>query len=265
VKVCTKCGIEKDESCFYKRKDCKNGMRATCKDCDLVGKSEYYQENKEAIMMKNAEHYQENKEYIAIQHAEYRQENKETITIKKSESYQKNKQTIAIKRANSYQDNKDTIIAKNTEYKRKRKLTDLAFKFREVFSSSFRAYLKSNGINKNNISTFTILGYTPGEIRAHLSSQFTNPQNLGPKGEIWMNENNQGVYRKEEWNENDCSTWKWQVDHRRPQADFNCTSVNDPQVKECWGLDNLRPYSALQNLLDGGSRIRHTKKKNDDY
>ncbi len=37
------------------------------------------------------------------------------------------------------------------------------------------------------------------------------------------------------------------------------TTYNDEDFKKCWSLDNLRPLSAKQNLLDGNTRIRHYK------
>jgi len=33
--------------------------------------------------------------------------------------------------------------------------------------------------------------------------------------------------------------------------------MEDQEFLDCWALDNLRPYSAKQNFLDGVRRIRH--------
>lgn len=33
MKVCTKCGVEKDNSCFQKRQASKDGFTASCKKC----------------------------------------------------------------------------------------------------------------------------------------------------------------------------------------------------------------------------------------
>ena len=35
------------------------------------------------------------------------------------------------------------------------------------------------------------------------------------------------------------------------------TSMTDDNFKKCWSLNNLRPYSAKQNILDGLTKIRH--------
>jgi hypothetical protein len=253
MKRCYKCKIEKDESCFQKRKSSKDGLQEKCKDCIRIRNTEYYQENKEYITNKRAEYYQENK-YTTV--AEYRQKNKKTIAIKKSEWYQKNREYILIQTAEYEQKNKD----KRANRIKKRRQNDPSFKFYDAFSTLFKGYLKSNGINKNNISTFTILGYTPEEVRTHIRSLFAHPDNLDHNGKVWMNEHNQGVYRRSEWDDNDSSTWKWQIDHRKPKSEFNCSSINDSKLKECWALNNLRPYSAKQNNIDGASMIRHQNK-----
>ena len=74
-----------------------------------------------------------------------------------------------------------------------------------------------------------------------------------------MNWDNQGIYNPKTWDDNDTTTWKWQIDHIIPESDFNYITPNDPEFKECWALKNLRPLSAKQNILDGVSRIRHKK------
>ncbi len=69
-----------------------------------------------------------------------------------------------------------------------------------------------------------------------------------------MNENNNGVYRIESWDEYDPLTWVWHIDHIKPHSKFKYTSMNDFEFKECWSLKNLRPYSAPKNLSDGDRR-----------
>jgi len=36
MKYCSKCGIEKDRSCFYKHNETADGLRPECKDCHSV-------------------------------------------------------------------------------------------------------------------------------------------------------------------------------------------------------------------------------------
>jgi hypothetical protein len=76
-----------------------------------------------------------------------------------------------------------------------------------------------------------------------------------------MNWENQGVYRKKAWKDDDATTWRWQIDHIVPHSTFLYTSMEDQSFRDCWKLDNLRPYSAKQNWLDGINRTRHPKVK----
>ena len=56
------------------------------------------------------------------------------------------------------------------------------------------------------------------------------------------------------WDDNDISTWTWQLDHIIPQSKLSYTSMEDDNFKKCWDLSNLRPYSAKKNILDGDRR-----------
>ncbi len=47
IKVCTHCGIEKDESEFYKRKTNKDGLRYWCKECDKKQAAKWNKKNPE--------------------------------------------------------------------------------------------------------------------------------------------------------------------------------------------------------------------------
>jgi len=68
----------------------------------------------------------------------------------------------------------------------------------------------------------SLVGYTINDLMAHLESQFT-------KGMSWDN----------------CG--EWHIDHIRPISDFNFTSTDDPEFKECWSLWNLQPMWAKDN------------------
>ena len=67
------------------------------------------------------------------------------------------------------------------------------------------------------------LGYTTEELRQHLERQFT-------KGMSWENK---GL---------------WHIDHIRPVSSFDISSIDDPAFLDCFGLHNLRPLWARDNL-----------------
>jgi hypothetical protein len=58
--------------------------------------------------------------------------------------------------------------------------------------------------------------------------------NLEKQFEPWMNWQNHGVYKN--WDDNDQSTWTWQIDHIIPQSDLPYTSMEDENFKKCWAL-----------------------------
>lgn len=105
------------------------------------------------------------------------------------------------------------------------------------------------GIDTSNLTIQNYTGWTFRELKKHLEEQF----------EPWMTWDNRGKYVYSSWDDNDSSTWIWQIDHIKPVSEFEFKTKTDPGFKECWALSNLRPLSAKQNQIDGATRIRHTK------
>ena len=65
MKKCTKCGIEKPLTEFYKDRQKKDGHGSHCKLCNSKQGAKYHAENKEMNAKRAAKHYAENKEKIA--------------------------------------------------------------------------------------------------------------------------------------------------------------------------------------------------------
>ena len=78
-------------------------------------------------------------------------------------------------------------------------------------------------IPPRTIEIMASLGYTLENLVQHLENQFVD-------GMTWENKG------------------KWHIDHIRPVSSFNYNSMEDPGFKECWGLSNLRPLWAKDNL-----------------
>jgi len=74
---------------------------------------------------------------------------------------------------------------------------------------------------------------------------------------VWHSDT--GKYNILTWNDKDYTTWTWQLDHIIPRSNLPYSSMTDENFKKCWALENLRPYSAKLNLLDGVMIIRHRK------
>lgn len=117
--------------------------------------------------------------------------------------------------------------------------TDPVYKLKNIISSSINKILFKNGF-----SILQYLPYTIQQLKDHLQSLF----------EPWMTWENHGVYRISSWKDDDSSTWKWHIDHIIPHASFNYSSMEDQSFKDCWSLNNLRPYSAKQNQIDGARK-----------
>ena len=59
------------------------------------------------------------------------------------------------------------------------------------------------------------------------------------------------MYNAKTWNDNDPSTWKWNIDHIISHSFFKYTSPMDLECRKAWALANLRPLSSKQNVSDG--------------
>jgi hypothetical protein len=294
MKICPGCQVNKEDVEFAKNKSRKDGLNAYCKICSKLYNQKYYILNKEKLDANNKEYallhkeeiveykkeyYENNKEVILEAAKEYRENNKEVISIRKKKYYydnqdsmldkgkkyyndnkedkllyQKeyatnNKEKIALAKRNYYINNKEEIIAQHVEYEKERIKNDPVFKFRKLVSKSIRYALKNNGFSKNEKSCLDYLEYTFDTLIDHIESQF----------EWWMTWDNHGAYNLMKWDDDDPSTWTWNIDHIIPQSLLPYSSMEDDNFKKCWALENLRPLSAKQNILDGNRRVENNE------
>ena len=196
---------------------------------------QHYQENKEKYTEKNLKYEAEHKEELAEYRKKWRQANKE-----KSNSYTRNWSANNKDYFKQYRENNvEEIREYQNEWHKNKRKDDIEFRLRENVSQSVVKAIKRNGAKKSG-SILSYLSYSIQELKDHLEKQF----------EPWMTWENQGRYSAKTWNDNDSSTWTWQIDHIIPQSKLPYTSMEDDNFKKCWALENLRPYSAKQNILD---------------
>jgi len=264
MKKCGKCKITKENiefsNCQFKRS---GGICRTCNteilkkyrenNTDKYKKYQqayslsYYKSNKCEILDQKKEFYQDNKTKILEDRKEHYNEHKNEKQEYNQQYYINNKKDI-IKSVKQYASkNKNKIKNYQNQYIKKRKSTDVNFKLKCNISSNINFYLKSNGFSKNRKSTIKYLSYSIEELKNHLEKQL----------EPWMNWDNYGKYSVKKWDDNDQSTWTWQIDHIIPHSTFKYTSMEDEEFKKCWALSNLRPLSSKQNFMDGVNRVRH--------
>jgi len=241
-KKCFTCKRIKNRSDF-------DGAKITCIQCHEKKKTQQYIDNeKKKRIISDIKYRKNNKESIAESYKKYCINNKEKrkktcqkynknnlnkLREYRKKYYLKNKYALTKKRIDYINKNRDNLNLKN----RIKWNTDPHYKLRKAVSLHVRNYLKSN----KNGSIIKYLSYSIEELKKHLESKF----------EDWMTWENWGVYKIDSWNDNDKLTWTWQIDHIIPQSKFTFTSMEDEDFKNCWALENLRPYSAKMNVLEG--------------
>lgn len=95
----------------------------------------------------------------------------------------------------------------------------------------FAARLKRLLVGKAGRTTLELLGYSREELVSHIEKQFT-------KGMNW-----ERVFAGE-----------IHIDHIVPVSSFNISGADDPALRECWALSNLRPLWAKDNLSKQAKR-----------
>lgn len=213
MKKCVKCSLLKELIEFVSRKNAAKyvSLCQTCRDKKKTRDKKYYENNKD---------------YLNQQ---------------KSVLYQKNKDEILNSRKSYYLKNKEIIKKSVAGYQKLRRQADPSFKLRQNISVVIGHSLKINRGDKHGKSILGFLNYTIDELREHLENQF----------EPWMTWDNYGKYEGAEWQDNDPTTWKWNIDHIIPQSSLPYGSMEEENFQKCWALENLRPLSAKQNIIKG--------------
>jgi hypothetical protein len=238
LKICKICGISKNVDNFPISKQILNKIyyRKQCKPCHMEinkkSRLKHYKKNKNIILEDKRKYYEDNKNIIL---------NKVKI-YNSTHKIQKNEYNMSY-----YKDNKKIMQIRSNIYRKEKRKTDPIYKLRADFSTIIRRALKNNGGSKKKSSIKKYLPYSIKELKLYLENQF----------EPWMTWENNSNYNTKIWNDNDQSTWTWQLDHIIPQSDLPYYSMEDDNFKKCWALNNLRPLNSKQNWMDGINRSRH--------
>jgi hypothetical protein len=216
--------------CFDKRKAARDGLRSECKNCRKLKRLSSIVENK-------------TKDKI------YRDRNKQKRNNCSKVYYYLNKDKKKEYDKQYYLLNKDKIINNHKIYNKNKRKTNIAYLLRTRVSTAIVKALIKGKSSKNGHSCLEFLPYSIQELKQHLERQFDS----------WMTWENYGTYKKSTWNDDDISTWTWQIDHIIPQSKLLYKSMSDKNFLLCWSLQNLRPLSSKQNLLDGVHKNRHNK------
>lgn len=129
---CTKCLLDKENSCFHKDCSKKSGINPICKEC-----RKQYNKNR-AISKK--------KKYHSSLEVKAKQSERDAIY---------------------YKQNKEKIVRRNVNYKKNRKKSDIGFKITEAVRSRVCCFLK-NKLNKFSKE----IGCSSEQLKKHLESKF---------------------------------------------------------------------------------------------
>ena len=155
TKICTKCKVGQDLSCFGKKTSASDGLAHRCRKCVR----EYRQSNKEHIQEYYKSYYYNNQAQIKATrddnnayYKNYYQSNKKTI-IEKSKEYQKKYNEI----------NRDIILAKRRLYNQKKKKERLEYdkKYRQTpegkISSKNRNHKRRSITRNGDVTTLQLM------------------------------------------------------------------------------------------------------------
>jgi len=253
-KKCTKCLILKDDLADFTPRH-NNKRNNICRLCVKEYQKQYRQNNTNKIRESKKEYYKNNKNKIRQNQKDWHDNNKKYYRQYQNKYYHDNIDKIkeSYKRYSpdgmiyqkEYQqqyrlDNKEFLREQKNKYDCLRIKTNPIYKLRRRVSHAIHIGLKAN----KPLSSWIMLPYSPQDLKIHLESLF----------EQWMTWENHGVYNTKIWNDTDPKTWAWNIDHIIPQSKLPYDSMNHPNFLKCWALENLRPYSAKQNVLDGNRR-----------
>lgn len=260
TKICKTCLLPKDPlNDFYSySKNGKTYYESSCKDCRHTKNKKNYLDNHQERLLQGKEYREANADKEKTRSQKYHEDHKE----ERKQYYQDNREDILENKREYYENNKEAIKEYNKELARerrpqisalqkKRRVENPEVRLRHNVSVVIRQALKKD----KKFSILKFLPYSFEELKAHLEKQF----------EPWMTWNNYGVYDIGVWDDNDQATWTWQLDHIIPQSDLPYTSMEDNNFKKCWALENLRPYSAKLNIVEGAQGIRHSVIKRKRY
>jgi hypothetical protein len=226
MKKCCTCKIKKSDEEFSP-----SSLKAKSSRC------------KECIARRNKKRYDNNTDKVLATNKSWKDRNPDKVVEANKLWYQNNVDRSAANTKRWRAENREKINADERE----RRKNDPLFRIRKMASAAVYKMLRSQCSAKNGDSSSEHFPWTPEELYAHLTVLF----------EPWMNWGNQGAYNKANWNDNDQTTWTWQLDHIIPHSTLPYDSYDHPNFQKAWALSNLRPLSAKQNIIDGARKTRH--------
>lgn len=155
----------------------------------------------------------------------YREKNKDILNEYHKEWSKNHRKELREYHSEWRVENRKHVNEKTRLWYLNRRRTDPSFRLKCNTRTAVYTCLKERSVAKYR-STFQLLGYSIEELMVHLEKQFL-------EGMTWENYG------------------EWHVDHKKPMASFKFETVDDPEFKECWKLENLQPLWWDDNLSKG--------------
>lgn len=240
---CKTCNAIKDTCEFYWNKHLAR-WSTSCKMCISKQNKELYIRQRENIKIKVRTYRAKNLDIVKEKSIIYhnRPEIKEL-----RKKYRDNNRELIRRKEREWRTNNPEEARERARKKNKVQRAKLSNRIRSNISRLVNHALHNANSSKLGRSCLKHLPYTIDQLKQHLESQF----------ESWMTWENWGKYNSKIWNDNDSKTWTWQIDHIIPQSLLIYTNMEEDNFQKSWALENLRPYSAKHNYLDGATRKRH--------
>lgn len=236
-KTCTRCRYTKpatsENFSKIKAKDC---WHSWCKPCCAEDRR-----NKRA---ENPEHYSALEKARHARDKDKRLEASRKLWLKNADQYRVHQAKRMVEMRDEYNQNRRKKLQENPELRsaraavnkewrdanaervsasRKQKWANATIqqRLRSLVGSAISHTLK--GKTKGGRSWQVLVGYKAGDLVQHIERQFA-------KGMSWANYG------------------QWHVDHIIPASSFKIDDADDPELKACWALSNLRPLWAGDNI-----------------
>jgi hypothetical protein len=229
TKTCSKCGIEKDVSCFQKNNHNTDRLRGWCRICGRKYVDEHIEEKRKY----EREHQDKRREYVKIAARKYRQSEKYKLNLEKNKERNKQYQTEYRKTDKFRESQRKSRFKNKGKYKKNNELrreqdyeryhNDLNYNIVRKLRTRFYNAVRRNS---KRSSILNLVGCSIEELKIYIESLFKDGMSwdLYFKGEI-------------------------HIDHIIPIATFDMTDYEEQ--KKCFHWSNLQPLWGKENNLKG--------------
>ena len=236
-KPCSRCAAMLAINNYSRSKITSDGLRSACKECERKESRANYAKNRDrdiararAWQAANPEKVRENdrsrnKEARNEWRRKWARENPDKVRAYSARNYEKLKARGFFK---EYQKKWREEINRGKYLEWSRRNTSKARSTSKgVIDHRMNTALRiALGGGKDRRKWTDLVGYTRSELIEHLSKTMPDGYSWERIGEL-------------------------HIDHLKPRALFQYSTVNDQQFKECWALDNLQLLPAVENLSKG--------------